>query len=85
MRRLVVIGLLMVASGTDAAAQYYGRPYYAPPPPRRTLGYECATRIATAYGPRGLICPLARPRPIGRPCVCPPPGPGPFLNGRVVR
>ena len=79
---------------------YYPRQYpppYAPPypppgyyPPRVELGGRCNTWTPAAYGPSRLICDIIRPRPIGRPCVCPPPPsppgypPGPYLNGRVI-
>ena len=89
-----VLGLLaMLDAASDAAAQYYPPPAYYPPPgygPRVALGGRCSARLPTAYGPRRLFCDIIRPRPLGRPCVCPPPAPppgyppGPYLNGRVV-
>ncbi len=70
----------------------YPPPRYAPPydPPRRALGFRCDAWLPTAYGARALVCDIARPRPLGRPCVCPPPppppgySPAPYLNGRVI-
>jgi hypothetical protein len=93
---LGVLAALVVAP--DAVAQYYPSQYYpAPypppgyyPPPAYRLGGRCNARVPTAYGPRRLICDLIRPRPVGRPCICPPPPPppgyppGPYLNGRVI-
>ena len=74
---------------------YYEPPpaYYEPPPPyypSHALGGRCDSRLRTLDGPRRLVCDIVRPRPLGRPCVCPPPPPppgyppGPYLNGRVV-
>lgn len=74
---------------------YYEPPpaYYEQPPPYylpHTLGGRCDSRLRTVDGPRRLVCDIVRPRPLGRPCVCPPPPPppgyppGPYLNGRVV-
>lgn len=92
-------GLAAGAAAAPAQAQYYEpapQPYYAPPPvyapppPRRVLGGRCNARLPTTAGPQRIVCPIVRPRPLGRPCVCPPPPPppgyppGPYLNGRVV-
>ena len=66
----------------------YPTPGYYPPP--RPFGERCSSRLPTAYGPRRLVCDIVRPRPLGRPCMCPPPPPppgyppGPYLDGRVV-
>jgi len=100
-RRWACLAILATLAAPDATAQYYG-PRYAEPPPyvdpyrpppgyyQPALGTRCDSRLPTGYGPRRLICDIVRPRPLGRPCVCPPPPPppgyppGPYLNGRVV-
>ena len=83
---------------------YYPPPYYPPPdreyypppdyyerPPLRELGTRCNSRLPPGYSARRLVCDIVRPRPLGQPCVCPPPEPppgyppGPYLDGRVVR
>lgn len=71
-------------------SRYAPDDYYAPPPPRRDVGLRCGARAFTPDGPRRIVCPLRRPRPLGRPCDCPPPppppgyAPGPPLEGRVI-
>lgn len=99
---LVVAGLAVCAAGQEAQAQYYPYapppPYSAPPPgyypppppPGRRVGYRCDAYLPTYYGPRREICEIVEPRPLGRPCICPPPPPPPGypfpppLRGRVV-
>ena len=64
----------------------YGRGYYDPPPIRRAFGTRCEAEIPSRFGPRPLICPIVRDRPLGRPCFCPAPprfGGGSF-EGRVI-
>lgn len=92
-------GLLAFAAG-EAWAQYY--PYNPPPPPPpgyyppppgyypRRVGYHCDAFLPGPYGGRREICEIVEPRPLGRPCVCPPP-PAPYgypapppPRGRVV-
>ena len=74
---MLALGGLMVLAAGEAAAQSYPPYGYNPPP----YGYN---------GPRRIVCPLRRPRPLGRPCDCPPPpppqgyAPGPPLEGRVI-
>lgn len=71
-------------------SRYAPDDYYAPPPLRRDVGLRCGARAFTPDGPRRIVCPLRRPRPLGRPCDCPPPppppgfAPGPPLEGRVI-
>lgn len=104
-RAWACLGLLAsLGVPTAADAQYnapYGVPppgyyeppppaYYEPPPRYRALGGRCEVQLRTRSGPRREICEIVRPRPIGRPCACPPPplppgyAPGPFINGRVI-
>ncbi len=64
-------------------------PGYREPPPRfaRDLGQRCRVRLRTDIGRTRYVCPIVRARPVGRPCVCPPPrgyGPGPYLDGVVI-
>ena len=86
MGKIGLVAAAMLASG-GAAAQYYDpgyepRGYYGRP----DLGRRCEAGLPTGYGVRPLICPIVRPRPIGRPCVCPAPprfGGGSY-EGRVI-
>jgi hypothetical protein len=88
---LTLFGL--VASAVPADAQYYAPPppayasppYYAPPP---VIGRHCEAFVPTQYGPRRLACRIIDPKPVGRPCACPPPPgypPEPFIGGRTIR
>ena len=93
--RIVTVGaaLLGLVAG-QAQAQYYeqprpyeGRPYgyddgyrRGPPP-----GSRCDAVLRTPYGPRQIVCPMGRPRPVGFECRCPPPsGYGPPARGEVI-
>jgi len=73
-----------------AAPGYYPPPPPPPPPPPYQLGGRCDAWAPTTYGSGRLICDIIRPRPLGLPCICPPPlpppgyAPGPYLNGRVI-
>lgn len=69
----------------------YPPPAYPPPgyyrPPRAELGFRCDARLPTGYGAAPLICDIVRPRPVGRPCSCPPPPGyprGELFGGRVI-
>lgn len=95
-------GIALAGVAGQAAAQYYEPPpppppgyypsppppgYYPPPPRRYALGGRCRARLPTAYGPEREFCVLARPRPLGEPCRCPPPPnypPGAWPRGRVI-
>jgi hypothetical protein len=74
--------------GVPGPALGYPPPGYGERPFRRRFGRRCDAFLPSAYGPRREFCLLIRPRPRGEPCHCPPPanyGPGPWLQGRVVR
>lgn len=59
----------------------YGEGYGRPPPP----GGQCDAFLRTPYGPRRVVCPMGRPKPLGFECACPPPdGYGPTAHGHVV-
>ena len=94
--RIVGIGVALfgLAAG-QAQAQYYPRPGYdtrpdygyddgyrrRPPPP----GGQCDAFLRTPYGPRRVVCPMGRPKPLGFECACPPPdGYGPTAHGHVI-
>lgn len=81
---LVVAGVLAGAVPLQPV-QYYD-PGYRPRGYYADLGRRCEAGLPTGYGVRPLICPIVRPRPLGRPCVCPAPprfGGGSF-EGRVI-
>ena len=95
MRKLtqaLVIGGLALFTAGQAQAQYYPPGYYRPPPPRadpyysRDIGYRCNAFRPPRFGARHEICPIRDPKPIGEPCVCPPPPGygGPWLRGRTI-
>ncbi len=90
---LRILGLGAVLVGLvagQAQAQYYppgppppgyGYGYRPPPPP----GGQCSAFLRTPYGPRRVVCPMGRPKPIGFECACPPPdGYGPTAYGHVI-
>ena len=84
--RMLGLGAVVacLAAG-QADAQYYspgyGYGYRQPPPP----GGQCNAFLRTPYGPRRVVCPMGRPKPIGFECACPPPdGYGPTAYGHVV-
>lgn len=81
---LIVAGVLAGAQ----PVQYYDpyAPGYRPRGYYADLGRRCEAGLPTGYGTRPLICPIVRPRPLGRPCVCPAPprfGGGSY-EGRVI-
>ena len=89
------MALLMGAAGA-AQAQYYPPPGpppgppppgYGRPPPGYgpPVGFRCDARFGTPEGPRGLVCPLERPRPLGERCHCVPPRPPGYGYGRPIR
>ena len=95
-----VLALASFALVTPAYAQYYAPPppppppgYYPPPgyAPEPRFGRHCEVRLETREGPRGLVCRIIRPKPLGEECACPPPppppgyAPGPYVGGRTIR
>jgi hypothetical protein len=84
--RIVALSAVLLGLGIgQVQAQYY-------PPPPRGYGYgygppggQCDAFLRTPYGPRRVVCPMGRPRPVGAPCACPPPGPyAPPAHGHVI-
>ena len=93
--RFLLVALVSLGGAATARAQPYpGAPpaYAVEPPPGpydRPPGYRCDARHNSPYGPRGLICPLERPKPVGVRCACrasPAPGYpyGPPIRGHVI-
>ena len=86
--RIVGVGMALLGLASGAAqAQYYPRhgygydEEYGRPPP----GGQCDAFVRTPYGPRRVVCPMGRPRPVGYECACPPrDGYGPTAHGHVV-
>ncbi len=75
---LAAVALTGISVG-QADAQYYGGYGYGPP------GSRCNAFLRTPYGPRHVVCPMGRPKPVGAHCACPPPGPyAPTAFGRVI-
>ncbi len=80
---LVIAAAVFGLSVAPASAQYYAPPGYGYGPP--PLGGRCDAFLRTPYGPRRVVCPLYRPRPLDAGCECPPPDPyAPPAHGRVI-
>ncbi len=87
--RQIGLGIVLLGLATaQAQAQYYPPPQegygygYRPPPPP---GGRCNAFLRTPYGPRHVVCPMGRPKPVGFECACPPPdGYGPTAYGHVI-
>ena len=89
--RLATAAALFGLAMGQAQAQYYPpEGGYRPPPPGPGYGYappggQCDAVFRTPYGPRRIVCPMGRPRPVDAPCNCPPgDGYGPPAHGHVV-
>ena len=95
--RIVALGaaFLGLAAG-QAQAQYYPPGPPPGPPPGEGYGYgyrrgppppggQCDAFLRTPYGPRRVVCPMGRPKPVGFECACPPPdGYGRPAHGHVI-
>ena len=100
-RRITLgVAFLALAAG-QASAQYYPPPYREgppPPPPPYREGYgdgyrrgppppggQCDAFLRTPYGPRRVVCPMGRAKPLGDECACPSPdGYGRPAHGHVI-
>ena len=61
------------------APGYAPQAYYGPP------GGQCDAFFRTPYGPRRLVCPMGRAKPVGAPCECfSTDGSGPPAHGHVI-